>query len=719
MKIGSRSTARWHHLTVLLRSKPYAKRRLIALFACLLLLISEIFIFNMPYWQTRASQSKDVISFSLGKGLKQDGDALVVKSNDEAYIEIKSDSLIKYLYFNPGSGVLDANIPVQLSTQHVDNTGWYTGGMKKIINLQYDVSRYLHVGGSNDGVRIYFSNVVGSQIPIQRITINPHVPFNFSILRLALGLLVVAFCYFLLPGSKLYATVFLTSEKGFRIKQSCILVFITILQLFIVLGIWLIAGTSGSVCRWPQKIFGFTTDYDQYARLGDALLHGRTSLDLPVPDALAALDNPYDSDIRGKLIGQGNAPIYWDHAFYQGKYYSYFGVVPALMLFIPYQIMSHSWLPSSWAVLILGLLTAVLITFLVMAIADKYFNGNVSLGVVILAIIVMNVGSSMYYQVFTPDFYAIPGLASLVCTFGGLTFWVKAKRSDGGVSKGFIALGSFCIALNLGCRPQFILVAVLALPLFWDELVKRRLFFSKKSIGNTIAAFAPFAIVFAPLLAYNYVRFGSVLNFGANYNLTGFDMTIMKTPLRDIFPLLFYYLLQPFQMTMAFPFFSKTSMTLPVWAPAEPSPGGIFWIFPFLSVAVYVFIILCRKANFKNKYLLWSLLVFSLVILLIDAYKCGFAWRYYIDFTWPLCLVSVFVLFEINRDCFDEHMNDREMDRYRHRLLMSFIRLFAALVIISYVMQFFMLFMLDRSNPMTVFNPSIYYWINSWFLPFN
>ena len=43
----------------------------------------------------------------------------------------------------------------------------------------------------------------------------------------------------------------------------------------------------------------FLVDRAQYQRLADAFLHGRTWLDVHVPDWLAAIDNPYDAQARG------------------------------------------------------------------------------------------------------------------------------------------------------------------------------------------------------------------------------------------------------------------------------------------------------------------------------------------------------------------------------------------------------------------------------------
>lgn len=47
--------------------------------------------------------------------------------------------------------------------------------------------------------------------------------------------------------------------------------------------------------------------------------------------------DPYDVATRQRLLADGVSPVYWDYAFYQGHWYSYFGVVPALLLFLPYR----------------------------------------------------------------------------------------------------------------------------------------------------------------------------------------------------------------------------------------------------------------------------------------------------------------------------------------------------------------------------------------------
>ena len=125
-----------------------------------------------------------------------------------------------------------------------------------------------------------------------------------------------------------------------RSKQFWVLAALTVIQFAIATAIVKMAAGNGAMSAWTNRTFNFAVDYDQYARLGDALIHGHTNLDLPVPDELAQMSNPYDSDLRGQVAGRIDIPIYWDHAFYKGKYYCYFGVVPAILLFIPYQLLT-------------------------------------------------------------------------------------------------------------------------------------------------------------------------------------------------------------------------------------------------------------------------------------------------------------------------------------------------------------------------------------------
>ena len=123
-----------------------------------------------------------------------------------------------------------------------------------------------------------------------------------------------------------------------------------------------------------------------------------------------------------------------------------------------------------------------------------------------------------------PTIYSVPLALGLTLDLLGISFWLSAAQPDGSVKKSCLIAGAACIALTVGCRPQLAIVTLFAFPIFWKE-IKERKFFSVKGMGNTLSVILPFLVIDTALLYYNIVRFGSPLNFGATYNLTGFDMT--------------------------------------------------------------------------------------------------------------------------------------------------------------------------------------------------
>ena len=86
-------------------------------------------------------------------------------------------------------------------------------------------------------------------------------------------------------------------------------------------GIAIYALWYSSVNRFPS----FPAYSNDYIQLGEAFLHGQTALlEQPGPE-LKALANPYDYQQRL------NIPYHWDASYYEGKYYLYWGPVPALV----------------------------------------------------------------------------------------------------------------------------------------------------------------------------------------------------------------------------------------------------------------------------------------------------------------------------------------------------------------------------------------------------
>lgn len=690
--------------------------------------LCEIFVFNLPYWQTKSLQEQTVNAPTLGRGMvRQENGVLRIVGDQQHYIEVQSsddDNPIQYLRLNDlPSDTKTYTMTYGIITKQPNTLGWFSGGSKRHISSSDSRSRLVHIDGSAEGTRIEFEGSDGDVIPVGSITINPHIAFAINPLRLAFELLLGLMIAFLRPGSFLYR-IRLRLHGG----QLAALLTIVIAQLGIIYGVWLVIGGTNVYHGTYYDGGSHWQDYEQYARLADALIHGRTNLDLPVPDTLKQLINPYDPDIRNIIADGGKVPLFWDHAFYQGKYYSYFGVIPAVFLYMPYQIITGHWLSTSVAVLIFALLAALGLSWLVIMIARTLFPSTASIGMTILMMFAAALGSSLIYQTATPNFYSVPGVASLAFTSAGLCCWLAAKRPSRSINPWMIALGSLLIAANLGCRPQFVVAALLAFPLFWREIVHQRLFFSLRGLGNTIAAFAPFIIIAASLGWYNYIRFGSALNLGSNYNLTGFDMVNTRMPVRNTLLVSLYALFQPANLTAQFPFINTTQTPLPVWSPAEPSVGGLFSIAPFLLVALLSPWLLSRvKATIRA--FACTALGLGVFVILFDSSLTGLAWRYYLDCAWLFIIATTVSCFACEHTS-DESTHDwataqtaiTKNDK-RPGLLTSapdltiLLRLLIlAAVVFSALFQFFALFTEHRYLPLINSNPRYYFAVAHWFL---
>ena len=63
---------------------------------------------------------------------------------------------------------------------------------------------------------------------------------------------------------------------------------------------------------------------------------------------LNALENPYDKNARDS----SDAYVLWDHVYYNHHYYSYYGIAPVVLLFLPYHLITGYYFSSTVAVLL-------------------------------------------------------------------------------------------------------------------------------------------------------------------------------------------------------------------------------------------------------------------------------------------------------------------------------------------------------------------------------
>ena len=560
-------------------------RLLIALLAAVAAIAAmECIVFNLPFWRTLgASTDTNAVHNTLGSGLTRRNDGmLTVTDPTKAYLELTADGTSDYLRIDTESSKVidkareqaeaeskandDKEVFKPLATIHVRADVDGITGKAQSMNPDAIRSHYVKAPGAGI-VRIWIQEERGAIVPVTDARANVRVPFVINwmrVLAMALVLLMIAVWR---PGSRLWRITLDPSSTRQRLAFVGLLAIPTLLiGVSIIHELWY---TSSLVFHVSGD---YTYDFDQYGHVADALVAGRPWLDLPVPEQLAATEHPYDVATRAQLLANGASPLYWDYAYYDGHWYSYFGVLPAVLLFVPYRLLAGHNLPTSAAEYILVLLFIIFFSLLVLRVIHRVMP-KTSVAAASLVVVSSLVSAQMGYLLYRTNFYQIPFAASLTLTSLGLWLWLGADTSrrplrpsdrwQAGDAKPLslprLALGALCIAANFGCRPTFTLTALLAFPLFWPQIralgtgLRTRRIKPLQALRAPLAVIIPAILVVTPLMTWNMVRFDSPFNFGNAYQFSISDMTRHTTPSADMPANIWYYLFLPLRFMDRFP----------------------------------------------------------------------------------------------------------------------------------------------------------------------
>ena len=602
--------------------------RSVFLLVFVITVICEIFIFNFKFWDSLSAKEIQIRPTVIDGATKIDEDRYrIYKKN--AYLEYEGiNSEIKYVRISPETGY---DTSVKFSATDEGNE-FPLGAPLRKVNTYVKPSQYirLHYSGKIDMLHIDLSGSRGTTINLSDIVFNTKVPMMFSPVRVLLILLLAMLFYLLRPTSSLYKHK--TDLKNS--KQRIIAIAVAVMQIGIFAGL---SNINFDATKWDKT----EVHHRQYYNLIEAFKKGELSIGEGSP-SLKALENPYDWTARTENEVEYN----WDNAYYEGKYYSYFGVLPAILLHLPFNLITGHDLPNQVAVIIFAAGVILGIMLLLWEVIRKWFK-NTPFAVYIMLSCVFAAISSLFYAVYKPDFYMVPPLAGLSLSIIGLSLWLGAQNSNGTLKSGRMAWGALCIALTSMCRPQFLIILSLAVVLFWESVFKNRTLFSKSSLRQTLALCLPFIAVAAVAMWYNYARFGSPFDFGANYNLTTNDMTKRGMVLGRTGLGIFTYFFQPMRIDAQFPFindFDPATIYQGITI-TEKQMGGAFMMFPILFFSIAG---LFKKNLFEDKKvyrLMVASLASALIVAVLDTQMAGILMRYFTDFIWLIALPSVITIF--------------------------------------------------------------------------
>ena len=360
---------------------------------------------------------------------------------------------------------------------------------------------------------------------------------------------------------------------------------------------------------------------------------------------MAEMQNPYDTAAR-----QSAAPdALWDVAYYQGRYYVYFGIVPCLLFQLPFELLTGvPDLPPSLAMIVMAWLLILAVFGLVRQAAQRWFP-SASAAACLLAAAGIAGGSQVYYLLLRPSVYEYAILCGAAFVLLALWQWLCAANTpvqQHGKIMLHMALGSLCMALVAGCRPQMELFAVLCLPIFWPQYIRQKRLRSKQGITEAIAFVLPVILVALGLMAYNAARFGSPFDFGANYNLTSNDMTHRGFRIGRLAPALFTYFLSLPVVQAVFPYLAGTKMQTNFMGMTitEVFYGGALVSLPLLWAFAALPLLRRRMARQKDLRAMVLLPVLLAVILAaLDCQMAGVLYRYLSDYLTPLLFAAALV----------------------------------------------------------------------------
>lgn len=597
----------------------------------------------------------------------------------EGYTSYEDAASIEFTNLNQKIGVIKLDLKsTQYKTDYtVDfadetNASYYmrSGLVSGSVFNDIEQTKYIvcAFSGEVSKIRINLNNLSGNVVTLSGVTLNADYPTHFSYLRFALILLSVAFIYafkrsvhFRKPiGDQLYNT------KAVTAVVVIIMVMISLLL--------------SSVGLNPKTDFSMNSGNQITQELVDAFEAGQVELkDTPSSDLLS-MENPYDWSARTE---QGvNAK--WDHVLYNGKYYSYYGIGPVILLYLPYHLITGHYLASLVGVVLFNTLALIFLGMTFYKLMKALFR-DIPLSMYTAALLMLYAACGVWYCTVMANFYEIAQSSGFCFTILGAYFLVASNvigSDKQPIRPVMAALSSLFLAIAVTCRPTTAVWCVVAVAFITAGVFKLRRTKSEKPlyVKYLLCALLPFVVIGGAQMLYNYVRFDSFTDFGIAYSLTinDFTHTEFHTQLSVIG--FFDYLFAPPSFTGEFPYVQSTLSKLGVngyyFEATNNGAGLLFRALPtfFLFGAPFALKYVEKSKRGRAAVLFSAVAFIAPFVVIASIWESGYGTRYMMDFAWEMLCCAFLVMF-----LFYRNLKGKEAKRiYEHILL---IMLFACLFV--------------------------------------
>lgn len=566
---------------------------------------------------------------------------------------INVDSTVKNVSIDIDTEIVPYATAVVYITDEGDKYEYPLPELRVAGGMPYTGMVNIYPYGKVNTIRVSVSVPEGASAHINNISCNASWPFRIRILRIAVLALIIAvfgFAWSDIQGRSLFCN----EEDDQKIKDRQItlqrIAVLAVILLLIGLGIILTKSNERLVnSPWPH--------HRQYQELAHSLRQGQVALtDKEVDPALLEVDNPYDTIA---LQAEGIF-FHMDYAYYNGQYFAYFGIIPELLFYLPFYILTGRDMSNIAAMTILWIVFVPSI-FLLTGQLLKRLSDRIGIRIGFFSYLLLSIGICLFsnhiHMVSRADIYNIPVMTATVLINLGIGLWLLAANTTAApIRYASLAAGSLSMAMVAGARPQMLLYSIAVIPLFYEELKvmtqsgdNGTVPQTKGRLGFILCVIIPYMIIAAVVAWYNYVRFGNILDFGATYSLTTNDMNHRGFNLDRVARGLFSFFLQPVNLTHDFPYLVSSAVKSNYMGrnPSEYVYGGIF----VTNVMTLILAVPAIVKEYRNripgfvKFTAILMTLSSVIIAAFDANGAGILYRYTSDVVPGIIIASLLLWF--------------------------------------------------------------------------
>lgn len=536
------------------------------------------------------------------------------------------------------------------------------------------------LSGDVTKLRIKFTGTNDTDsLTLQGIQLNRQIPFAVSPLRFLLFLILGTLAYAIACSSVLAKPY----EYTKRICGGAAAVMTAVVML---LGTMIVLKElpDGGVKEQLRLSYGNQITKE----LVDAFEDGHLYLEAEPSQELMELENPYDWSVRSSQDVRAE----WDHVYFDGKYYSYYGIAPVVLLYLPWHKLTGHYASTNLSVLLFGLIGMLFLTLTYMAAVKRWFRKTPA-GCIIAGLAVLLSACGIWYSLGRTLFYEISISSGFAFITMGAYCLISSNLLAGNqkISLPRTALTSLFLGLAVLCRPTLAVYSICAVVFFLfaipraGHVLEEGAVIGVNKIRRTsyiLCAAVPLAALGVVQMWYNAARFGSPFDFGIQYSLTINDFTHSQYHTHFVLIGLWNYLFAPCLIQPEHPFISTPLSILEANGYYFTDAGNTSGIL-FLALPVLAYFVLSRsalrrlpdrKTKLKNLLFIGLPCVIMPLVIICSIWESGYAVRYTADFSWEIIFGALIILFYL----YQESRNDTKKQWMKKFMAISMI---AAIVI--------------------------------------